>query len=88
VLMGADYYETDEQLAANLALGRPHLGVRQELPREGRHHRQERPHWRTGVCWMRRARSMAANVNGRRSSSGTACWSCPRARCFHRETVV
>ena len=27
VLMGADYYETDEQLAANLKLGRPHLGV-------------------------------------------------------------
>jgi glucose-1-phosphate adenylyltransferase len=27
VLMGADYYETDEQLAANLARGRPHLGV-------------------------------------------------------------
>ncbi|MDB6168470.1 MAG: Nucleotidyl transferase [Verrucomicrobia bacterium] len=27
VLMGADYYETDEQLAANLAKGRPHLGV-------------------------------------------------------------
>ena len=27
VLMGADYYETDDQLAANLARGRPHLGV-------------------------------------------------------------
>ncbi len=27
VLMGADYYETDEQMAANLKLGRPHLGV-------------------------------------------------------------
>jgi len=27
VLMGADYYETDDQLAANLKLGRPHLGV-------------------------------------------------------------
>ena len=27
VLMGADYYETDDQLAANLAQGRPHLGV-------------------------------------------------------------
>jgi len=27
VLMGADYYETDEQLAANLVRGRPHLGV-------------------------------------------------------------
>lgn len=27
VLMGADYYETDDQLAANLTKGRPHLGV-------------------------------------------------------------
>ena len=27
VLMGADYYETDEQLAANLVKGRPHLGI-------------------------------------------------------------
>ncbi|HND60611.1 MAG TPA: glucose-1-phosphate adenylyltransferase [Opitutaceae bacterium] len=27
VLMGADYYETDDQLAANLKKGRPHLGV-------------------------------------------------------------
>ncbi|MBS0662500.1 MAG: glucose-1-phosphate adenylyltransferase [Verrucomicrobia bacterium] len=27
VLMGADYYETDDQLAANIAKGRPHLGV-------------------------------------------------------------
>ena len=27
VLMGADYYETDDQLAANLARGRPHLGL-------------------------------------------------------------
>ena len=27
VLMGADYYETEEQMAANLTLGRPHLGV-------------------------------------------------------------
>ncbi len=27
VLMGADYYETDDQLAANLVKGRPHLGV-------------------------------------------------------------
>ena len=27
VLMGADYYETDEQLATNLTKGRPHLGV-------------------------------------------------------------
>lgn len=27
VMMGADYYETEEQLAANVAAGRPHLGV-------------------------------------------------------------
>jgi len=27
VLMGADYYETDDQLATNLTKGRPHLGV-------------------------------------------------------------
>ncbi|MEI7551846.1 MAG: sugar phosphate nucleotidyltransferase, partial [Verrucomicrobiota bacterium] len=27
VLMGADYYETEEQLAANRVQGRPHLGV-------------------------------------------------------------
>ena len=27
VVMGSDYYETDEQLAANTAKGRPHLGV-------------------------------------------------------------
>jgi glucose-1-phosphate adenylyltransferase len=27
VLMGADYYETEAQMAANLTLGRPHLGV-------------------------------------------------------------
>ncbi len=27
VLMGADYYETDEQLATNLERGRPHLGI-------------------------------------------------------------
>ncbi|HWL17955.1 MAG TPA: glucose-1-phosphate adenylyltransferase [Opitutus sp.] len=27
VMMGADYYETTEQLAANVAQGRPHLGV-------------------------------------------------------------
>ena len=27
VLMGADYYETDEQLATNLTKGRPHLGI-------------------------------------------------------------
>jgi len=27
VMMGADYYETDEQLAANIARGRPHLGL-------------------------------------------------------------
>lgn len=27
VVMGSDYYETDDQLAANTAKGRPHLGV-------------------------------------------------------------
>jgi len=27
ILMGSDYYETDVQLAANTAKGRPHLGV-------------------------------------------------------------
>ncbi len=27
VMMGADYYETDEQLAANISHGRPHLGL-------------------------------------------------------------
>lgn len=27
VVMGSDYYETDEQLAANAAAGRPHLGL-------------------------------------------------------------
>ncbi len=27
VMMGADYYETDEQLAANIAQGNPHLGL-------------------------------------------------------------
>ncbi len=27
VMMGADYYETDDELQANLAAGRPHIGV-------------------------------------------------------------
>ncbi len=27
IVMGSDYYETDEQLAANAAAGRPHLGL-------------------------------------------------------------
>jgi glucose-1-phosphate adenylyltransferase len=27
VVMGADYYETQEQMQANVALGRPHLGI-------------------------------------------------------------
>jgi glucose-1-phosphate adenylyltransferase len=27
IVMGSDYYETEEQLAANIARGRPHLGV-------------------------------------------------------------
>lgn len=27
IVMGSDYYETEEQLAANVAMGRPHLGV-------------------------------------------------------------
>lgn len=27
VMMGSDYYETDEELAANVAAGQPHLGV-------------------------------------------------------------
>lgn len=27
VLMGADYYESDEQKATNIALGRPHIGI-------------------------------------------------------------
>ena len=27
VVMGSDYYETDDQLAANTAKGRPHFGV-------------------------------------------------------------
>lgn len=27
IVMGSDYYETDEQLEANLALGRPNLGI-------------------------------------------------------------
>lgn len=27
VMMGSDYYETDEQLAANVTRGRPHLGI-------------------------------------------------------------
>ena len=35
IVMGSDYYETDAQLAANTAKGRPHLGLRKNCQIKG-----------------------------------------------------
>ena len=46
VVMGADYYETPEQIASNVAARQAEPGRGQGLPDPAGHHRQEHPHRR------------------------------------------